>query len=189
MDSLLLINAVATWTLLIVNFMLTLALIRRFNNSFQSSVVEGDGGQRSSPDLLSAGYNAPDFAAETLDGNHVKRSSLQNKTCILAVVSSSCPPCKNLVERLEAMKSTMSSLDLELLLVGIDSSDGMQKFVEETRTTFPVVVAPRTTNSFAEEYKIQGTPTIYVLDAKGNVKWAGFPDIFALDKLISRWAS
>jgi peroxiredoxin len=189
LDNILIVNAVVSWIVILINFLLILALIRRFNASYQSGVVEQGGGQRSSPDLLAVGQVAPNFTAETFDGKTVDLSTLTSPICLLTFISSTCSPCKELVRHLDRLQPTLSSLELGLTLIGIDSVDGLRQFVDETKTSFPVVHAPQSTNSLAQDYKIHGTPTVYVLDSDRKVKWAGFPDLSSLDQLLSKWAA
>lgn len=189
MESVFVINTILTWILILINLLLTLALIRRFNEQTALNVVNASGGQLPSKDMLPVGNPAPDFTAETLEGNPVELSMFLDRLCVFAFISSTCPPCHDLVLKLHDFQSKASSLGLELILVGLDNNEDMRKFVETTKTTFPVLVAPSTLNPFAKNYLIQGTPSVYVLDRNSKIKWAGFPDISSLDQLILSWAS
>ena len=82
--------------------------------------------------------------------------------------------------------------DQPFALVGVNSDENFEelkktKFVEEKITWRSFQNGPQGSgNSISEKWKLQGWPTLYLIDAQGKIrkKWIGGPDGEELDKAI-----
>ncbi|HEX8219140.1 MAG TPA: redoxin domain-containing protein [Chloroflexia bacterium] len=168
-DQLLVISVVLLWVIVLLNFVLTLALIRKLNNSsaLNAEVARQDG--------LKPGDPAPDFTAETLRGETVSLSTFLGRDTALVFVSPTCGPCRSALPRFEAALPHARRSGAELVLVSIADADATRAFADEFNISLPVLVAPRPENTFMQDYKFNSTPSYCLIDAQGKVRLSGYP--------------
>lgn len=169
-DQLLVISVVLLWVIVLLNFVLTLALIRKLNAMPTTST------QTEPPDSLKPGEPAPDFKSETLSGAPVTLSSYAGRATVFLFVSPTCAPCRAALPQYEAALPHAQRSGTELVLVSTADAASTRAFVEEFNISIPVLVAPRSDNPFTSDYKSLGTPSYCAIDAEGRVRSAGYPD-------------
>ena len=136
------IGFVLLWVVVLFNLLLTLALVRR-TSSTQS--------QPQQRDWLQAGEPAPDFTAETLDGEPVTLASYAGRAVVFVFISPSCEPCREYVPSYNALGPVARQAERELVLVSVASRTETREFVDEFAITLPVIVAPQAESSFMKD--------------------------------------
>jgi peroxiredoxin len=180
------INSILLWLAVILNFVLVLALARRLNSRLGS----GQKNTYSAPtDTLKIGEIVPDFTAETLDKRSITLASFKGRPFSLIFIGPNCQPCRAELPSLEALKSKAQKAGVELMLISISDEIETQTFVNETKTTLPVLVAHVDKNSFMHDYKVKSTPTYYLIDENGKVAAVGHPQDTTWKKLLDSWAA
>ena len=180
METGLIISSVLLWVVVLANLLLTLALVRRINADPRSAQAAG----------LTKGAHAPDFTAQTLNGETVTRSTYVGRSVAFVFISTHCSPCRDLLPRLEPLGSQAAQAGTELVLVSADELEETRTFAVELDTHLPILVAPRTTNSFLSDYKSPGTPSYCLIDGLGKVQLAGYPNMEHGEwkSLVDSWA-
>ncbi len=180
-----LIGSVAIlWVLVLFNLLLTLGLVRRANANAGPQPMDEEG--------LNAGEPAPDFTAETLDGEPVTRATYAGRGVIFLFMSPFCGPCREKLPSIEALAPSAYEAGTELVYVSNASVEETQAHVEEHTITLPVVVAPPDGSSFYDDYQITSTPRFCAVDAQGRVQASGYPSPevdLAWRGLTERWAA
>ena len=141
---------------------------------------------------MEAGEPAPDFTAETLEGEAVSLASYAGRDVVFLFMSPFCGPCREKLPGIEALAPSAYEAGTELVYVSNASVEETQAHVEEHPIALPVVVASPGGSSFYEDYKISGTPQFCVVDAQGRVQASGYPTPevdLAWRELTERWAA
>ena len=122
------------------------------------------------PDL-SVGKPAPEAVSQGLDGKPVKLSDLKGKVVVLDIWTTWCVPCKAMIPHERAMVERLK--DKPFVLVSISADEE-----KETLTKFLAKEKMPWTHwwnghegGILEDWDVQGYPTIYVLDAKGVIRY------------------
>ena len=171
MIPILVISSVLLWIIVLVNVLLTIALIRRLNQMSNMAFPDDEGLEKGTP--------APNFTAETLAGEMVTLANYARKAVSFIFISPTCSPC---VEKLPAMNDLATKAKqagVELVLVSTDGEKAdMAALVQKHHVTVPLLFAPFEHNSFARDYKAESTPFYCQLNQDGYVESSGF---FGLD--------
>jgi peroxiredoxin len=177
METLLIVNALFVWIILGLNLLLTLVLVRRMN--------QGEGAQQG----LAKKTPAPAFSAQTLGGETVTLASYAGRAVALIFFSTSCEPCREEAPKLEALAPWARQAGVELALVSVDEVEETRRFVDEFKLTLPVLVAPQGSNTFKKDYQVPATPFYYLINARGTIQSAGYPNNpgGAWKKLADSW--
>lgn len=179
MSDLLVASVILLWILVLLNLVLTLAIIRRLNVS-----PRGEDG-------LKTGTVAPNFTATTVEGAPVSLSTYAGRTVAFLFISPTCGPCREALPRYAALYSKAQRSGVVLVLVSDADGTQTQALVDEFQIEMPVLVAPRESNSLIKDYKIEGTPAYCVVDPDGRVRSSGYPSFEWGDwkKLADAWAT
>jgi peroxiredoxin len=157
---------------MLFNLLLTLALVRRLNNTSPNKdgiePVTGLAG-------LKPGQRAPDFTAETLDSNQISLSHYAGHSVAFVFVATSCEPCREALPGYEALRPKAERAGVHLVLVSVDNQEQTRSLVDEFNIRMPVLVASRADNSFMQDYGLSGTPSYCFLDGEGIVQSSGYP--------------
>jgi peroxiredoxin len=173
----LVVSSLLLWVVVLLNLLLTLALIRRVRDSKAASG-------------LKAGQIAPAFTAHTLDGELVTNTTYVGRNVAFVFISTHCVPCRELLPKLEPLGSIAAHARTELLLVSTDELEETRVFAVEMNTHLPILVAPAKTNSFLHDYKAPGTPFFCLVNAQGKVQLVGHPNLDQGEwkSLVDSWA-
>jgi RNA polymerase sigma factor (sigma-70 family) len=135
---------------------------------------------------LRVGKVCPDIAGEAVDGTKFKLSDSRGKVTVVVFWATWCAPCmrmvpheKKLVERLK---------DKPFALVGINGDDDREKAsaaAKKAGMSWPSFwdAAERPEGPITKAWNVHAWPTVYVLDAKGVIRWIGRDDT-KLDELV-----
>jgi peroxiredoxin len=177
--SILIVSSALLWVVLLFNLLLTLELVHRINrflpmpNFYNIST-------------LKVGTPAPDFVAETLDSEIVTLSNFADRAVAFVFTSPNCPGCVKRIPELETLGARAHRHRAELVLVSTVGKAETQAMIEEYRIKLPVLVAPRDSNPFAQDYKAVAVPFYCLVDDEGKVQSTGLLDT-EWEELTRRW--
>lgn len=185
METGLVISMVLLWVVVLLNLLLTLALIRRLNRTSTSPHAQAI--PKVGPEV---GQRAPDFTAQTLDGATVTRESYTGKKVALVFISTHCGPCREALPRLEQLGPKAARGGIELLLVSSNEAGETRILVESLTLHLPVLVAPSPTNPLTAAYQATATPSYCFIDEQGIVQSAGLLILEGgqWETLVDSWA-
>lgn len=124
----------------------------------------------------SVGDTAPDFTlhvvvATGLSDQTVSLSSLRGKVVVLEFMLSWCPVCRTMAPSVEYLNQKYNGQDVVFLSVagtqGGATADSTADFIKQYHTTWTHVLD--TDNLVFSTYKIQATPTYFILDRSGRI--------------------
>ena len=120
------------------------------------------------------GKPAPEFTAQSFDGETIQISGLQGRPVVLNFWSSTCPPCREEARLLESASRDYGDDGVEFLGVNIQDFDGpAREFLEEFGVTYPNV--PDRSGAVTIDYGVVGLPVTFFINAEGVVvgRWVG----------------
>ena len=156
------ISSIALWVVVLINLILTLAIIRHLSQQ-SATLVE----------TLPKGSIIPDFQAKSLDGKTVTYEDFSGKSLVLVFVSPSCGHCRPIIGEVESLYASAVKEGFEIAFICDGDLDQTRSFVDEMNITIPILSASRINNSFLKDYKIGGVPTYVIADSDKKVSAAG----------------
>jgi len=136
-----------------------------------SRVAEASPQQAGAPPSPRAGFAAPDFTLETLDGSELTLSDLRGHPVLLNLWASWCLPCR--VEMPAIERVYQRHRDAGLVVVGLnvtsqDSEAAARAFAEEFGLTFPIALDRD--GAASARYELMGLPSTYFIDRAGIIR-------------------
>ncbi|TVY02092.1 redoxin domain-containing protein [Cohnella terricola] len=120
---------------------------------------------------IKKGNRAPNFKLLNLEGEEVELSDFIGKKVILNFWATWCPPCRAEMPHMEKIYSKNSD-EVVVLAVNVTSSEkssgDVQKFVEDFKLTFPVVMD--TDGNVSGKYLVYAYPTSLMIDSQGIIR-------------------
>lgn len=165
METWLLVSSILLWIVVLVNLVLTLALVRRVNGSAEATLETGP----------TPGEKAPDFTATALTGETVTLSDYARHSVAFVFVAPDCQPCHETIPQLRELAPGAHEAGTDLVLVCSGTRTETEKLVHNLDIQLPVLIAPRAENAFFETYKIMMTPSFCLLDTQSIVQDSGHP--------------
>ncbi|MEM8536023.1 MAG: redoxin family protein [Chloroflexota bacterium] len=174
MGQVMIVSMVLLWILVLVNFGLTVLLLRRVKVQPQTQSQPFIFGSEV-PEFLKIGDNAPDFTAETAKGDHVTFATYAGQAITFLFISAHCSPCRENLSRYLAIQAQAGQSGEGFVLVITNEVSEARAFIDEFAITTPIVIATEGSNSFMDDYKAPGMPFYCSVDADGKVRSTGFP--------------
>ncbi len=115
---------------------------------------------------------APEFKLDAIKNASSKLalSQLQGKVVYVDFWASWCVPCVRSFPKLEALRAKYKDKGFEVIAINMDENlEDANDFLKKFAVSFPVVRDP--SGSVAEQYKLKGMPTGYVIDQSGRVNY------------------
>ncbi|HET8844896.1 MAG TPA: TlpA disulfide reductase family protein [Ktedonobacteraceae bacterium] len=167
METVLTVSSIFLWLVVLLNLVLTLALVRRINAT--------SGSTRTLPDSLQAGEEAPFFTARTLNDEARTLADYAGRPLVLLFIAPGCKSCHELLPSFHELQEPAGLAGVELVLVSEGEMEQTRTMVQTLDIRLPLLVAPRKTNAFFHEYKIHGTPSYCSIDEQSKVQSSGHP--------------
>ncbi len=117
-----------------------------------------------------AGFQAPDFSLETLDGEVITLTDLRGQPLLINFWTSWCPPCR---AEMPALQKTFEDYrERGYLVLGVNSShqDSILEataFARENQLSFPLLWDYQ--GEVSNLYQVQALPTSFFVDPSGKI--------------------
>jgi len=118
-----------------------------------------------------AGFLAPDFTLNTLDGETVTLSDLRGQVILLNIWASWCPPCRAEMPAMQRVWEEYQARGVVVLAVNStvqDTPADAQAFVTENGLTFPIPLD--TSGEVTRLYRVSSLPTSFFIGADGVIR-------------------
>jgi thiol-disulfide isomerase/thioredoxin len=134
------------------------------------------------PELLKVGIDAPDWELKDTNGATVKLSDLRGKVVLMDFWATWCPPCREVMPKLQKMHTDLASKGLVVL--GMNTwEDNRSKeatpestlkkvtdFLEKNKYTYRNIMG---SDTVAKTYAVSGIPTFYLINHEGKIVHVG----------------
>jgi cytochrome c biogenesis protein CcmG/thiol:disulfide interchange protein DsbE len=117
------------------------------------------------------GFQAPDFALNTLQGDRIQLSALRGKPVLLSLWASWCPPCKAEMPAFEKVYRQYADQGFTVLAVNASNQDNLadaQAFVQANGLTFPILLD--TQGRVSQLYDLRSLPTNFFIGRDGVIQ-------------------
>ena len=183
--TLLTINALLTWLVLLPTAFFMLLLGKRFRQLDQGDpkefLLQEAGSRRGQP--------APPFEAQNIDGQTVTLDSFKGRDVAFLFLSPSCKPC---VEKLPALNDYYrrgTANGMEMVIVNVDHHIAPETFAQQHEVQLPILWAPQISNPFAHDYDAYSVPSFCLVDANQKIRAAGHLDAhYWQEQLALMWS-
>jgi peroxiredoxin len=131
-------------------------------------------------------YPAPELTLNSLKGERVTISDFRDHILLINNWATWCPPCKAEMPTLSRYYKDHSKQGFMLLGIEAgDPKDDVEKFAEEYKLSFPVLLDPNTKSLTL--FHNDNLPSSYVIDRNGNVvlAWTGPINREMLEKYVT----
>ena len=121
-------------------------------------------------DLLpTVNAKAPPFELLALDGKTYRLTENQAQATLIYFFAPWCKVCHLSIGNVEKLRHLRTAAELSIFLIAIDwqNLEELKQFVAKHSLTIPVLLG---TSDVAQQYRIKGFPTYYILDAEGKIK-------------------
>lgn len=123
---------------------------------------------------VEVGEPMPDFSIRTMDGKEFSRATLVGKPLLLVFWNTWCPNCMRELPGIDRLAEKLGPRGLTVLAVNTGINDTERKsraYWEKSRYRFPTGFD----HDFevGQAFRVRGVPTVYLVDAKGVVRYKG----------------
>ena len=131
--------------------------------------VEAAAVRHDRPPLPRAGYPAPDFTLETLDGKTVTLSDLHGQVVLINFWATWCPPCRAEMPAIQQVYDEYRGRGFTVLAVNQRESQGrVAAFMDELDLTFPVPLDRD--GRVSARYRVNALPSTFFVDTSGIIR-------------------
>lgn len=108
------------------------------------------------------------------------QESIGQKAIVLVFWASWCPTCKTEVPKINQLAEKYRSRGMDFVAVNVGFNDSVERaraFIKKTGMAYPALFD--STGMIAEQYRLQGVPTIIIADKQGVIRFRnyGTPEI------------
>jgi len=126
---------------------------------------------------LLAAQPAPNLNLKTLENSNLKISDLKGDVVYVDFWATWCPPCRQSFPWMEEMYQRYSDLGFKVVAISLDNKrEVIDQFLKTMKVNFTIAHDP--SGESANEFKVKGMPSSYLIDRKGNIHMThlGFND-------------
>lgn len=121
------------------------------------------------PPSPQAGFAAPDFTLETLDGGTISLADLRGQVVLINFWATWCPPCRAEMPAIQQVYDKYRDQGFTVLAVDVQESDGqVTAFIDQMELTFPILM-DRDGSVFAS-YQVKALPSTFFVDRAGVIQ-------------------
>jgi thiol-disulfide isomerase/thioredoxin len=114
---------------------------------------------------------APDFECDLLDGKKARLSDFRGNVVVLDVWATWCAPCRAMIPHERALVEKLQGRPFKLISLSADDrKETLTGFLEQEKMPWTQMWCGAQ-GGFVDQYQIPFYPTIYVLDAKGVIRF------------------
>ena len=119
---------------------------------------------------IKQGYDAPDIALPSVNGDTIRLSSLKGKVVLLDFWASWCGPCRSSNKELTKLYPKYKTKGFEIFGVSIDAGrDNWLKAIRKDKINWLQVNDPGDWNAkIVAQWRLYGIPTSYLIDKDGK---------------------
>jgi thiol-disulfide isomerase/thioredoxin len=122
---------------------------------------------------LAVGKKIPELESKDLDDKEVKLSALSGKVVVLDVWATWCGPCRAMIPHERELVEKMKDKPFALVSVSCDAEkENLKKFLEKEQMPWTHWFDGQS-GPIGKKLNVQYYPTVYVLDAKGVIRFKG----------------
>lgn len=130
-------------------------------------------GGNNSPGIAApqAGFLAPEFTLNTLDGETIALADLLGKAVLVNIWASWCIPCRSEMPAMQAVYDAYHSQGFEILAVNATSQDSREDaaaFAAENGLTFPILLD--VDGIVGEQYQVSALPSSFFVLPDGTIQ-------------------
>lgn len=129
------------------------------------------------------GEESPTFEVQTIEGVDIRSDELKDNNSVLLIFWATwCPVCKEEIPKVNTIYETFHPQGLEVIAIDVGINDSLKRvkrYVKKYGLSYPVVFDEG--SSVTKQFGVQGTPTIFIIDKRGIVRYrsAAIPDDLA----------
>jgi thiol-disulfide isomerase/thioredoxin len=113
---------------------------------------------------------APDFAISNAQLPN-KLSDLAGQVVYLDFWASWCKPCRQSFPWMNQMQQKYAAQGLQIIAINLDTESALAKdFLDKVPAQIPIIYDPE--GNIASSYQLLGMPSSYLIDKKGNIRFA-----------------
>lgn len=121
------------------------------------------------PNVVKAGYDAPNFSLPQLNGPALKLSDLRGKAVVLNFWGTWCDPCKAEMPALQQKYEENKEKGLVVIGVNIGETPvAVNSFVDSYQISFPILLDRNL--QITKMYRIGPIPTTFFIDRDGEIE-------------------
>jgi thiol-disulfide isomerase/thioredoxin len=122
------------------------------------------------------GKTAPNVASARLDGKKVQLKDYKGKVVVLDIWATWCPPCREMIPHERKMVDKFKGKPFALISISVDEEkDTLTDFLKETKMPWEHWWNGPS-GGIIKDWDVHFFPTIYVLDAKGVIRYKHLRD-------------
>jgi thiol-disulfide isomerase/thioredoxin len=120
---------------------------------------------------LQIGRRAPDFKAQTIQGDSVALSDFRGKIVLLDFWATWCGPCLPYIPNLRELHEKYDSQQFQLIGIAFNQEQSeVRQMMDDKNMRWPqVVLTDRFRSDIANRYNINSIPQLYILDEEGKI--------------------
>jgi len=121
---------------------------------------------------LSKPIPAPDFTLEDIDAKKFSLKDYRGKVVLLNFWATWCPPCRREMPSLERLNQKFKGKKFVVLALNqMEGSDQVFTYTAELEVAPTFTILFDKDSNVARAYSVQGLPTTYLIDKKGNIRF------------------
>ena len=135
-----------------------------------SRVPVGPTEARSEPPAApQAGFVAPDFTLDTMDGGTITLSDLRGQAVLVNFWATWCPPCRAEMPAIQRVYERFRNQGFTVLAVDLQESDRqVAAFSSSLGLTFPILMDRD--GSVFNGYRVKALPSTFFVDRQGQIR-------------------